>query len=308
MQISNNLDQLVIGRRLILHAQRSEDQRKGKRIEEKSAKDEMDEDRALISGNVPVEGVTTQSPQQKTENVDIKLSDLFARLKEFENQQPGNAAQQVQVNFEQVIEREASFRYTVLEKVDGLVRRSQTLAETDRYSFEFSDGTTFKITDKWSNRSTTIWGDPHVDVDDEEGNLDGDFQDLKGSDSHTTLMLLDGTQVSFTAKDNGIIEAVDIYKGSQHLNGIGEASTKWNMQNGLFASQVENGAGNSSAVPKGDTVYAGGDGNDWFTSSGQLLWGKTTSPIVNTRPYATMQLEYRERITQQISVQVNKQV
>jgi hypothetical protein len=307
METSNNLDQLMIARRLIQYTQRAEDRRKGKRVEEKSLKDEMDQDRALISGNAPVKNIEAQRPQQNDQDIQIKLSDLFARLKEINNQQTDNEIQQVRVNAQQVVERKASFRYTELEKIEGLVRRSQTLAETDRYSLEFSDGVTFKITDKWSNRSTTIWGDPHVDVDDVDGNMNGDFSDLKASDSQTTLMLQDGTRVSFTARDTGLIEAVDILKGNQHLYGIGEGSAKWNKENGLFASQVDDDAGKSSSLPMGDTVYAGGDGNDWFTADGKLLWGKTTGPMVSSRPYAVMQLEYHEKITQEINVQVDKQ-
>ena len=307
MQISSNMDQLVIVRRLMLHAQRLEDQRKGKPVEEKSAKDEMEEDAALISGNAPTGAVEAQIKPQKSEDVQIRLSDLFARLKELDSAPPETGTQQVEVKFKEVVTREASISYTELERVDGLVRRSQTLAETDRYRFDFSDGTTFKITDKWNNRSTTIWGDPHVDVDDVDGNMDGDFQDLKGSDSHTTMMLLDGTRITFTAKDSGVIEAVDIFKDGQHLGGIGAASKQWNEKNGLFSARVDDGAGKSS-VTMGDTVVAGGDGNDWYTTSGKLLWGKTTAAPVYSRPYAVLQMEYRETISQKISVKVfNKQ-
>lgn len=313
MAISNNMDQLVIARRLMLHAQRMEDRRKGKQVDEKSLREEMEEDQALISGAAPVEGVTAQEYTQKVDDVQIKLPELFARLREIESRgiqtgaeqaAPARQAAQVEINYEQVIEREASMTYVELEKVDGLVRRSQTLAETDRYKFDFSDGTTFKITDKWTNRSTTIWGDPHVDVDDLQGANDGDFQDMQGSNSHTTLMLLDGTRVTFTAQDTGVIEKVDIFKGSQRLTGTGEAARGWTRQNGLFASEVGNSAGYASSVQKGDVVYAGGDGNDWFTGDGKLLWGQTTGPIVNTRPLSVLQLEYHEKITQQVSVQV----
>ncbi len=55
----------------------------------------------------------------------------------------------------------------------------------------------------------------------------------------------------------------------------------------------------------GDTIYAGGDGNDWFTSTGQMVWGTTTGPEVNTRPYAVMKMDYQETITQEARVQVN---
>lgn len=303
MDVSGNMDQLMVARRLIEYARRAEDKRKGKQVEEKTAKEEMEEDQVLLSGSASAGKVDGQYAAPNTADVQIKLSDLIARLKELNSQSGGGASQEIQVSYQQTVEQELSIRYSELERVDGLVRRSQTLAETDRYKFEFSDGITFKITDKWSNRSTTIWGDPHVDVDDVENTFNGEFSDLKDSDTHTTLMLLDGTRVSFTARDNGVIEAVDIFKGSQHLGGIGAASAAWSMEDGLFARQVD--GGESSPVPMGDTVYAGGDGNDWFTTSGSLLWGKTTGPVVKTRPSAVMQLEYREKISTRLSVQVN---
>ena len=309
MKIGNNLEQLVMARRLMVQSQRIEDRRNGKQVEETSLQEDMEEDRAIISGKSPdeVERPQTAPPTPPAQNVKIRLADLFAHL-ESERAKVEAAGGRTQISIETVVERDVSFTYRVLEPVDGLVRRSQNLAETDRYLLEFQDGKTFKITDKWSGRSTTIWGDPHIDVDDVQGNLDGDFQDLKGSNMHTTMMLQDGTRVTFTALDSGVIEAVDIFKGSQHLGGIGAASKQWSEKDGLFASPVDE-SGKSSSAPTGDTVYAGGDGNDWFTSGGQLLWGQTTGAAVNTRPYAVMQLEYHERITQQVSMQfVNKKI
>ena len=306
METSNNLSELIIARHLILHAQRAEDRRKGKKVVETSLKDEMDADSVVTGGNAPVGNTGAPITQQKTQDVQIKLND-FAGIQESNSQQADNLPVQVQVNIQQTVESKASLSYTVLEKVDGLVRLSQTQAETDRYRFDFSDGATFKITDKWSNRSTTIWGDPHVDVNDVEGTQNGDFKDLKTSNSQTTLMLQDGTRVTFTARDDSMIEAVDIFKGNQHLDGIGQASAKWNDEKGLFGPQVNQDAAKASSVPMGDTVYAGGDGNDWFTADGKLLWGKTTGPTVTNRPYAVMQLDYQEKTTQEVNVQVNKQ-
>jgi len=308
MEVSSNLDQILIARRLMMSAQRAEDRRKGKHVDEKSLKEEMDADQALISGNAPAANVGTQPFHPKTVDTQIKLPELSARLNEVNSQQVNDQFAQVQVNVQQTVETQASLRYTVLEKVDGLVRRSQTQAETDRYSFEFSDGTTFKITDKWTNRSTTIWGDPHVDVNDVEGTNDGDFQDLKTSNSHTTFMLQDGTRVTFKARDDSLIESVDIFKGSQHLGGIGEASKNWDSEKGLFASGVDETAGKSASVPMGDTVFAGGDGNDWFSARGQLVWGKTTGPTVTQRPSAVIQFEYQEKISTQVSVQISMPV
>lgn len=313
MEINDGLNDLMIARRLIRNAQRAEDKRRGKKVDEKTAKEEMEEDEMLLNGgSAAVKDPYGPPASGAVDDTKISLSDLAARSQEIRagavepDGAAATAAQVVQVDYQQTIERSASIRYQSLERVDGLVRRGRTLAETDRYRFEFSDGSTFKITDKWTNHSTTVWGDPHVDVDDEEGNYDGDFQDLKDSDTQTTFMLLDGTRVTFTARDNGILEAVDIFKGSQHLRGTGAASSEWNADTAQFSRAVDSGS--SSGVPLGDVVYAGGDGNDWFTRDGRLLWGKTTSPAVNTRPVATLQMEYQERIHQQVSVTVlNKQ-
>jgi hypothetical protein len=306
MEINDGLNDLMAARRLIQYAQRAEDKRNGKKVDEKTVKAEMEEDQLLLSGSAPAGDAYGQGSAQPVDDTRIRLAELFARGKASGENAQESSTTTVQVEYRQVIERSASLRYQALEQVDGLVRRSQSLAETDRYRFDFIDGSTFKITDKWANRSTTVWGDPHVDVDDVDGSSDGDFQDLKTSDMHTTFMLQDGTQVTFTARDNGLIEAVDIFKGNQHLKGVGAASPQWNEKTTLFASPVAEGT-SSSSVPQGDIVYAGGDGNDWF-SGGKLLWGKTTGPAVNSRPLATLQLEYHESISQQLSMTVvNKQ-
>lgn len=307
MRALNNLENLVITRRLMIHAQRAEDRRKGKVVKETSIEADMQEDSLLLSGNLPGGGGNGNPVVQKAQMAQTAPPATAVAPKEAIPQPVVNRGLQFQVRVEQTVEREASFSYSVLKKVDGLVRNSQNEAETDRYRFEFTDGINFTITDKWSKRSTTVWGDPHVDVDDVEGNRDGEFSDLTTSNLQTSLMLQDGTRVTFTAPDSGVIEEVDIIKGNQHLGGIGAGSKQWNPESGLFAPKVDYGVDRSSSVPIGDVVYAGGDGNDWFSSGGQLLWGKTTGPVVSSRPYAVMHLEYSEKISQQINVQFNKQ-
>jgi hypothetical protein len=285
---------------------KAEARRSGKKVEE-SAEAESETDEVILSGTSPAEGAGMQKSTGAADDTQIKLSDLIAKLKElYANPQQG--AVQVQATVKQSVEIEASFSYTELKNVDGLVRNSKNSAETDRYLFEFQDGITFKITDKWTNRSTTVWGDPHVDVNDLEGNNDGDFKDLKANDSQTTFMLQDNTRVTFTAKDTGVIENVDIFKGYQHLEGIGQGSADWTDTNSLFASGVDSKASKALVLDKGDTVYAGGDGNDWYTEDGQLLWGKTTGPVVTSRPAAVFQMTYKETVSQEASIQVNRQV
>ena len=323
MTISGNFDQSAIVRRLILYAQRAEDRRKGKKVDEKTLREDMEADSAMISGNAPSGSIQSPKMQSDAQAAQVHLSDLIAQLQTLQNTQaaaagqpaaqpvqaaPTQQAAQVQVNFQQVVETRASLVYTVLDKVAGLQRVSQTQAETDRYRFDFSDGSTFKITDKWSGKSTTIWGDPHVDVSDVEGTYNGDFKDLKASDSQTTMMLLDGTRVTFSAQDSSVIQAVDIFKGSQHLGGTGQGSQTWDPEKGLFAAKVDQNAGLAASLPAGDVVYAGGDGTDWYTAEGKLLWGQTTAPAVTERPYAVMQLDYQQKISEQVTAQVTTQV
>lgn len=301
MKISGNAAQMKNALRLIDQVKRLANQFKGQKVGEKIPKEdlEMEEDQVQIRGNLPFG--TGLGPE--TEYVKNRF-EYLAGFSGSNTQSSGPENPQIQMEIVQVVEQEAVLRYAVLEKIEGLIRRSNTVAETDRYRFDFMDGATFKITDKWTTRSTTIWGDPHVDLDDVEGNMDGDFLDLKGSDSHTTLMLQDGTRLTFTARDDGLIEAVDIFKGNQHISGIGQGSLQWNEKDSLFDSQVDNSGNLFSWLPKGDIVFAGGDGNDWFTSEGKLLWGKTTGLMVSARPYAVLQWQYREKFSQQISIQI----
>jgi hypothetical protein len=295
---------------LLLHSRVIEAKNKGDTAAEKAAREELEKDSAEISEGAKASQSASVSAAGSTveTNVDIRLSDMFQIFKTGQNQTEGNQTAQV-VEFKETVETRASLTVHDLERVDGLVVKNKNLAVTDRYSFEFSDGSTFKITDKWSGRSTTIWGDPHVDTSDEEGTNNGDFKDLKGSDQYTTFMLQDGTRLTITAKDTGVIEKVDIFKEGQHLSGTGSGSKEWSVETGLFAKSVDNNASFSlSDVPLGDTVYAGGDGNDWFDASRNLVWGKTTGLAVTARPNAYIEFKYEQWITQQFSmVQVNQQ-
>lgn len=309
--IDNSITDIHMAYRLMLHSKIAEAKLKGDRSAEKAATSDLEKDDARISdaGKSAQSSVAAPVRGAADTNVDISLADLFKKIYG-PKEQPQQTAQAKVIEFMQTIETETSLNYVNLEKVDGLVVKNKNLAETDRYQFEFSNGSTLKITDKWSNKSTTIWGDPHVDTSDEEGDQNGDFKDLKGSDKYTTFMLLDSTRITFTARDSGIIEQVDIFNGSQHLTGVGAGSKSWNEKSGLFAESVTNeGLSASSSVPLGDTVYAGGDGNDWFDASRSLIWGKTTGPMVTSRPSNYIEFTYNQRITQQVSIlQVNQQV
>lgn len=303
---------LMVAWRLMVRTEQLLARRTDSKVQIPSLKEAMERERDFFSTRGKRAGAPVRRPRE-TDDVRIKLSNLIRKLKEI-NKNPGKA-KKVAVSEQTVIaverrEIEVTFDYKALSPVNGLVVRSKSLAETDRYAFEFKSGAAFKIIDKWSGKSTTIWGDPHVDTSDEEGRFNGEFSDLKSSNSHTTLVLEDGTEVVFTASDKGIIEEVDIFKGTQHLNGIGGGSIKWAQESQWFAAEVLNDASSAkSSLPQGDVVYAGGDGNDWYDSLGRLVWGKTTGPSVTSRPYASMQMTVRQTFEQALLVHtVERQV
>jgi hypothetical protein len=221
--------------------------------------------------------------------INIRLRDLIQKLHDV---QSGAAAPSAKTTTEIVqTQSEFTFRLRALAHVDGFMIASRRQAETDRYLFEFLDGGTFRITDKWSGKSTTIWGDPHVDTSDQEGSSNSEFSNLKESDSQTTLLLQDGTRVTLTARDRGIIERVDIFHGNQHGWGIGIGSKEWSEETGLFHEKAETDAASASkALASGDVVHAGGDGADWYDHAGNLIWGATTGPSVTDRPVMVRKL------------------
>lgn len=258
-------------------------------------------------------GSVQDAPGNGGSNERINLADLFTRLDQI-NKNPGsnkqadqNTAQTTEVNVEHR-STEVEISINVNTPIEGLQRVNKNIAQTDRYLFEFRDAATFTIKDKWSGKSTTIWGDPHVDVDDVEGDNNGDFKDLTGSERFTTFMLQDGTRVTFTALDTGIIEKVDIFKDSQHLQGTGGASNDWEKKQ-LFSDEVKSGESYGSSLQLGDVVKAGGDGNDWFSEAGQLVWGKTTAPTTYSRPTMALEVKIKQTVEQlTFTQQVNRLV
>ena len=168
----------------------------------------------------------------------------------------------------------------------GLKRIAPNIVDTGRYFIGFLNATTLSIFDKETSLSTTIWGDPHVDLSDLPGLRNGEFSDLKKSSIRTTFKLLDSTEVVITAPDNGLIQGVDIFKGNQHVKGHG---LTWNISEftgldslkrfteavaGTF-DEVGNGSTGLKAdlLEDSDVVVAGGDGNDWYDETGKLIWG-----------------------------------
>jgi len=301
---STDISNLTVVRRLLEMDENAKARRKGKDVGEKSALEYMEEDQALISSAALDAQKVDANSMSQIENINLNLSDFKKQISDLSNEH--QAVSGVTVRESQSIEIEMELRYRSNTPIDGLVVHDQHYAESDRYLFKFANGSTFTILDKWTNKSTTIWGDPHVDVDDVEGNNDGDFKDLKSSDDLTTFMLGDGTRVTFKAKDAGIIEQVDIFKGSQHIKGTGEAAKDFSPVTGLFSGTVlKDGMSMSSATPLGDVVHSGGDGNDWFDANNKLVWGKTTGPVINQRPPATLEFFYRQTVSHSLSIQTS---
>jgi hypothetical protein len=302
-----DMSNLIVVRRLLEIEKKAEMRRNGKYVEEKSALEYFEEDQAFISDSALAAKDQKVNSLPPIENVDIKLSDLHGRTKTdlpADQARVNNTEEGFAITSSQSVEIKLELRYRSNVPLEGLVVHDQNYAESDRYLFKFADGSTFTILDKWTNKSTTIWGDPHVDVDDVAGNSNGDFKDLKSSDDLTTFMLQDGTRVTFNAKDAGIIEQVDIYNGSQHVKGVGSAAEGFSPESGLFSQRVlDDGGLVVKSAPSGDVVYAGGDGNDWFDASNKLVWGKTIGPVVTQRPPSTLEFYYKQTVSHSISVQ-----
>ncbi len=172
-----------------------------------------------------------------------------------------------------------------MKTLNGLNRLDEQNVDTGRYLISFENATSVTIFDKFSRLSTTVWGDPHVDLSDIEGRINGEFADLKESRILTTLKLLDRTTVVIKAPDNGLIEEVHIFKGNDHIKGLGKGSrsrdlesderrkTHDNIKEGTFGPVDQLVRLIDRFVPVSDVVKVGGDGNDWFDENGLLVWG-----------------------------------
>lgn len=311
--MADEINNLETARKLMLYAEYYAQRRKNPRTKALNAKEVMAQDKVILSSTAAAGKTGSASQEGTVEQTNIRLSELISQLKGLEDQQKKVQSNQAagkqeifQFQASETITTKISVEMTSWKPVEGLVVRDQHLAETDRYRFEFKNGTELTILDKWSMKSTRIWGDPHIDLDDVEGDYNGDFSDLKGSDSATTFQLMDGTRLTFTAKDNGIIESVDIFKDNQHVHGIGSGSAQWqNEESGLFDTKVkQDGHLTAAGLEKGDVVVAGGDGGDWFDTTGNLLWGHSGAAAPTSRPLMSVSMNFSQVIHQEISAQL----
>ena len=263
------------------------------------------------AGSASSAEISTPARSVQVEQQSIELSAMIRQLKELSQNAskppeslPAPAESRTVISTSRQVSVTMEITFNKPGSIPGLVLRNQGTAESDRYHFSFNpNGQEITITDKWSLHSTRVWGDPHVDLDDIEGDRNGEFSDLKASNEQTSFFLQDGTRLTITAADDGLIRKVDIFKGSSHITGTGSGSDQWSEENQLFAPKVlQDGAAASSALPVGDTVYAGGDGSDWFDRAGKLVWGHTGVPAATRPPAASLEIRYTQTETRSLAV------
>ena len=184
------------------------------------------------------------------------------------------------MHFELHLEQMETVSYQAVQGFDehGLQLLNPQSVDTGRYFISFLNGSTLEIMDKLSGLSTRIWGDPHVDLSDMPGRVNGEFSDLKKSSILTTFKLLDTTTVIVKAPDDGLIEEVEIFKNGRHIHGTGAGKHKGHPNRsapaaGYFEVAHYNSIEMNLLMAQSDTVSAGGDGNDWFGEDGALVWG-----------------------------------
>jgi len=167
--------------------------------------------------------------------------------------------------------------------MDGFFLHDKTQAESDRYAFIFSEsGTDFTILDKWTKCSTRICSNPSANLSHLFEYPGIEKTGLKSPGANATFMLMDGTRVTFNVRDDGAIDCVDLIKGNQHIHGIGQANPGWSPLSGLFYSPImPDGIDADTIIPRGETLFSGGEGNEWFLASGLLVWGHPSNPGAN---------------------------
>jgi hypothetical protein len=228
------------------------------------------------------------------EQESLHLKELIDRLQKFdlEIQNP--------TTFLMIEPVEIEMTFSSAQRVDGLLVHNNNQAESDRYLFNFTNGTEFIIIDKWTKCATRIWGDPFINLDDIEGDQNDKFSEEKINISHNTFMLMDGTHVTFIARDNGIIQTIEIVSGSHHIHGSGQAAENWSTSPMFNTNVLSDGITSEIDIPLGDTVFAGGNGNDWYSASGKLLWSCTTSPFINKPPSPKLELMMKQVMTESL--------
>ncbi|MBI9042856.1 MAG: DUF1521 domain-containing protein [Anaerolineaceae bacterium] len=304
--MDTSITNLQTARKLMTYAENYAKRKENPAAETVSAREMLEQDKVVLQHTSTVSQDNEIKGNFKIQQVDMKLSEfhqvsIHQESRQIQFQGRNINQKETEIETTETISTEIELKISSWEDVEGLVLRDDKNAETDRYQFEFRSGTELIILDKWTLRSTRIWGDPHIDLNDLKGSNNGDFKDLKGSDYLTTFMLQDGTRVTITALDSGIIEEVDIFKGKQHLHGTGSGSSFWQSGSNFFDKEVtNNGYSETPHLNKGDVIYAGGDGNDWFNSSGFLIWGMKTGPGAISKPKFDFSMSIQHKVESNI--------
>ena len=180
---------------------------------------------------------------------------------------------------------------------DELFYLDPNLIESDRYFF-FLDfgGSNFTILDKWTTHSTQILIKP---LDDEFSapfiDAMNTVKDIKSLENIVTFMLMDGTRITIQSKKGDYFRCIDVLKNNFRCHANGSTSED-NVQHSAFFEPAifEDGYISEATIPRGKTVFAGGKGNDWYDSSGLLIWGKAIKTNIKDPHFPILDSGYVE--------------
>ncbi|MCE1255574.1 MAG: hypothetical protein LWX83_18745 [Anaerolineae bacterium] len=258
---------------------RSNHERENKSAEKETFKNDLD---LLLK---ITDQTTSSSPGAhvfQIEQESINLSSLLQQLKQIETQHQqrygtysrATAKEDAQVQNSTVLLSqhetvEKELIITPPHTIEGLLIRPFNHVETDRYLFELSYPLSeLTIIDKWARRSTRVWTDPS-----------SGYSQTEDENLYATFMLMDGSRLTISARAGGnqIVE-VDLIKSIQHIHcGHGQPMKLDTTPYRLNIHLTTDGFEADGNIPRGFVLFAGGDGNDWFTVTGKLIWGHNTN-------------------------------
>ena len=137
-----------------------------------------------------------------------------------------------------------------------------------KYRIDVDGGTTWKVTNLANNQTTRIWGDPHVDLNN-DGSTDFDFKE------NMTFQLADGTKITVATVDsagkeikdaNGNTSSVSVTKGLTITNND-SAIIVSNVNGTPNIVQTSGGAGIDHATNDGAITVRESNGQ-WVTADG----------------------------------------